>query len=97
MAVHRVIVYPPDDEGTRMVRYDGVILGRAFKAPDIAEFLRAAGMPDAEDVDLTGPLFEWREIGPESWAESPPERASHHRVASPPIVSRSCCGGGCRR
>ncbi|MFD0375773.1 hypothetical protein [Streptomyces sp. NPDC127112] len=72
MAVHRMIVYPPDDENTRMVHYDGVILGRAFKADDIREFLRAASMQDPEDLDLTGPLFEWREIGPESWEESSP-------------------------
>ncbi|GAA3255395.1 hypothetical protein GCM10010493_32150 [Streptomyces lavendulae subsp. grasserius] len=72
MAVHRVIVYPPDAEGTRMVRYDGVILGRAFRPSDIQEFLRAAGFPDVEDLDLSDPLFEWREIGPESWTDSSP-------------------------
>ncbi|MFF4330669.1 hypothetical protein ACFYZT_29690 [Streptomyces sp. NPDC001591] len=72
MPVPRVIVYPPDEEGTRMVRYDGVILGRAFQASDVIEFLRAAGLEGAEDVDLEGPLFEWRESGPESWSESPP-------------------------
>ncbi|MFF4498253.1 hypothetical protein [Streptomyces sp. NPDC001546] len=72
MPVPRVIVYPPDEEGTRMVRYDGVILGRAFQASDVIEFLRAAGLEGAEDVDLEGPLFEWREGGPDSWSESPP-------------------------
>ncbi|MFD3698384.1 hypothetical protein ACFWUZ_19910 [Streptomyces sp. NPDC058646] len=73
MVVPRVIVYPPDPEDhSRMVRYDGVILGRAFKVSDLREFIRAAG-GDPDDFDLTDPtLFDWRGGGPQTWAESPP-------------------------
>ncbi|MFK0175638.1 hypothetical protein ACIQVR_06700 [Streptomyces xanthochromogenes] len=68
-----MVVYPPDERGWRKVRYDGQILGTAYKASDIEEFLRLAGHPDPEAVDLTDEsLFEWRGGGPETWAESPP-------------------------
>lgn len=49
----RVVVYPPDERGRREVRYDGQILGTAYQAGDVVEFLREAGHPDPDAVDLT--------------------------------------------
>lgn len=69
----RLVIYPPDENGWRRVRYDGVAIGVAHKPSDILVFLSAAGMEDPEELDLTDPeLVEWRGPGPESWAESPP-------------------------
>lgn len=69
MASHRpVIVYPPDEEGGRRVRVDGKILGRAFRPRDIIEFLRRAGLPDWDQIDVAiSDLIEWRGGGPEVW------------------------------
>ncbi|MEU0987381.1 hypothetical protein [Streptomyces sp. NPDC005953] len=73
MARPRLVVYPPDERGWRRVRYDGQILGTAYRVSDIAVFLAAAGMQDPEDIDLTDPaLVEWRGGGPETWTDSPP-------------------------
>ncbi|MDX3537225.1 hypothetical protein PV721_23190 [Streptomyces sp. MB09-01] len=70
MTEHRLVVYPPDERGWPKVRYDGAVLGTAYRVSDIVEFLREAGMDDPESFDLTDPaLVDWREIGPESWAE----------------------------
>ncbi|MEW2416550.1 hypothetical protein AB0953_22885 [Streptomyces sp. NPDC046866] len=69
----RLVIYPPDENGWRRVRWDGVAIGVAQKPSDIAAFLTAAGVTGAEDLDLTDPtLVEWRGGGPETWAESPP-------------------------
>ncbi|MER6393148.1 hypothetical protein ABT236_32380 [Streptomyces sp. NPDC001523] len=69
----RLVIYPPDENGWRRVRYDGVAIGVAHRPSDIGVFLKAAGLENPADLDLTDPeLVEWREIGPESWAESPP-------------------------
>ncbi|MGW1868707.1 hypothetical protein ACWCPS_24475 [Streptomyces mauvecolor] len=69
----RVIIYPPNERGWCKVRYDGKIPGTAYRVSDIAEFLRLAGHPDPENVDLADEtLFEWRGGGPETWANSPP-------------------------
>ncbi|MDT9695375.1 hypothetical protein [Streptomyces sp. P17] len=63
-----VIVYPPDEDGGRRVRVDGVILGRAFNARDIIEFLRRAGLESWDQVDVaTSELIEWRGGGPDVW------------------------------
>jgi hypothetical protein len=63
-----VIVYPPDDEGGRRVRVDGEILGRAHSLRDLAEFLRRAGIEDADEtyVEQVGRI-EWRGGGPTVW------------------------------
>ncbi|WP_331762016.1 hypothetical protein [Streptomyces sp. NBC_01546] len=68
----RLIVYPPDGNGWRRVRWDGQSIGLAHQPSDILVFLQEAGMEDAEAFDLTGELVEWRGGGPETWAESPP-------------------------
>ncbi|MFD9373518.1 hypothetical protein ACFWA6_38275 [Streptomyces sp. NPDC060020] len=68
----KLIVYPPDQQGWRRVRYDGVAIGVAHRPADVRAFLAAAGMENAEDVDLTDPDFvEWRGAGPEAWEPSP--------------------------
>lgn len=73
MSGPRLVVHPPDSHGWRRVRYDGQLLGTAYRMSDIPVFLTAAGMADAEDIDLTDPeIVEWRGGGPETWAEPPP-------------------------
>ncbi|MFE3609757.1 hypothetical protein [Streptomyces goshikiensis] len=73
MAPPRLVVYPPDENGWRRVRWDGFSIGVAHRPSDITVFLAAAGLENAEDLDLTDPAFvEWRGGGPETWAESPP-------------------------
>ncbi|MFE2477080.1 hypothetical protein [Streptomyces sp. NPDC001194] len=68
----RLVVHPPDHRGWRRVRCDGRSLGTAYRISDIAVFLAATGMEDAEDFDLTDPaLVDWRGGGPECW--TPPE------------------------
>jgi hypothetical protein len=63
-----VIVYPPDEDGGRRVRVDGEILGRAYGTRDVAEFLRRAGLEDADEVYVAeSGLIEWRGGGPEVW------------------------------
>ncbi|MEV6551716.1 hypothetical protein AB0M57_23800 [Streptomyces sp. NPDC051597] len=63
----RVVIYLPDERGWRKVRYGGEILGMAYQLSDIVEFLRLAGHPDPEGVDLAdASLFEWRGGGPET-------------------------------
>ncbi|MBA0052214.1 hypothetical protein E0L36_15270 [Streptomyces sp. AJS327] len=64
-----VTVYPPDEQGARRVRADGLILGLAYNVTDVLEFLRRAGL-DPTEVDLGGPLIEWRGGGPETWSPS---------------------------
>ncbi|MCK1817389.1 hypothetical protein MTQ13_24425 [Streptomyces sp. XM4011] len=63
-----IVVYPPDSSGGRRVRADGEAIGRARSEAELREFLRRAGVPDADDVDLADPaLVEWRGGGPEVW------------------------------
>ncbi|GAA2643827.1 hypothetical protein GCM10010425_59260 [Streptomyces spororaveus] len=68
----RLVVEPPDENNWRRVRWKGAPIGVAHQVSDITVLLTAAGMLDAEDLDLTDPeLVEWRGGGPETWAESP--------------------------
>ncbi|WP_406365235.1 hypothetical protein [Streptomyces sp. NBC_00645] len=63
-----IIVYPPDAEGGRRVRMDGEILGLAYSLRDVAEFLRRAGLEDADEVYVErSALIEWRGGGPDVW------------------------------
>ncbi|SMF64609.1 hypothetical protein [Streptomyces sp. Amel2xC10] len=72
MPVIPVIVYPPDEDGGRRVRAGGEILGRAYSLRDVAEFLRRAGIDDADEVWVeTSELIEWRGSGPQAWCERP--------------------------
>lgn len=62
-----IVVHPPSPTGGRRVRVNGEILGLAYNAADVAEFLRRAGLDiDAAEVG-TSPLIDWRGIGPEYW------------------------------
>lgn len=71
-SVMPVIVYPPDEDGGRRVRVDGEILGRAYGLRDVAEFLRRAGIDDADETYVAGSgLIEWRGGGPERWGAEP--------------------------
>ncbi|MFF7486771.1 hypothetical protein [Streptomyces luteogriseus] len=68
-SVKPVVVYPPAADGGRRVRVDDQFLGIAYGPLDIAEFLRRAGIEDADEayVAATG-LIEWRGGGPGAWA-----------------------------
>ncbi|MEU4898863.1 hypothetical protein AB0B12_42035 [Streptomyces sp. NPDC044780] len=66
MARAPVVVYPPSEGGGRRVRVGSELLGMAFGPSDLLEFLRRAGL-DPDEVDLEGPLIEWRGGGPETW------------------------------
>ncbi|MEU9000899.1 hypothetical protein [Streptomyces sp. NPDC048551] len=60
-----------EKRGWRRVRFDGVAIGVAHGPADIRVFLAAAGLENAEDVDLTDPDFvERRGVGPEVWEPS---------------------------
>ncbi|MFF4825174.1 hypothetical protein ACFY20_19470 [Streptomyces sp. NPDC001312] len=64
-----VVVSAPLPSGGRRVRAAGEILGLAFGARDVEEFLRRAGL---EDVDIeTSELIEWQGGGPDVWAPGP--------------------------
>ncbi|MCX5195764.1 hypothetical protein OOK31_17995 [Streptomyces sp. NBC_00249] len=77
----KLIVYPPDEQGWRRVRYDGVAIGVAHRPSAIRVFLAAAGLENAEDVDLTAPDFvEWRGAGP-------------RRLGALPLSLREGCTG----
>ncbi|MFK0017634.1 hypothetical protein [Streptomyces sp. NPDC091027] len=61
----KLIVYPPDERGWRRVRCDGVAIGVAHRLADTLVFLAAAGLENADEVDLTDPDFvERRGTGP---------------------------------
>ncbi|MEU9082758.1 hypothetical protein [Streptomyces sp. NPDC048357] len=60
----KLIIYPPDQQGRRRVRYDGVAIGVAHRPSDVRAFLAAAGMENAEDVDLDPDFVEWRGPAP---------------------------------
>ncbi|WP_251096473.1 hypothetical protein [Streptomyces sp. Caat 7-52] len=67
MTVH-VVVYEPAEDGGRRVRLDERFLGMAYTLLDIAEFLRAAGLPDVEPGEVaTASWVEWRGGGPGAW------------------------------
>lgn len=67
MAEHPpVVVHPPSPTGGRRVTIHGQIAGLARGPADIREFLRRAGL-DPDDVDLEGPMIEWRRGGPDAW------------------------------
>ncbi|MEU5195247.1 hypothetical protein AB0G86_14495 [Streptomyces scabiei] len=67
-SVMPVVVYPPDEDGSRRVRVDGEILGRAYSLRDVAEFLRRAGIEDADEAYVAASgLIEWRGGGPDAW------------------------------
>lgn len=65
-----VVVYPPAADGGRRVRVDNQFLGMAYGLLDVAEFLRRAGIEDADpDFVRQSGLIEWRGGGSEVWSE----------------------------
>ncbi|MGW6023010.1 hypothetical protein [Streptomyces sp. NPDC055099] len=55
-----VAVHPPAGTGGRRVTVRGEILGLAHCDADVVEFLRVAGLPDAEEL-LDDPAWvKWR-------------------------------------
>lgn len=71
-ALH-VIVSPPSPTGGRRVRVDGQILGLAHNIADMVEFLRRAGMNEADAFIVeTATCIDWRGGGPEVWSRGAP-------------------------
>lgn len=63
----RVVIEPVVGMGRR-VRVGAEILGIAYSAADLVEFLRRAGL-DPDQVDLGDrALFDWHGGGPDVWA-----------------------------
>ena len=61
MASAPIIVHPPQGTGGRRVTVRGHILGLAHSDADVIEFLRRAGLDDADDlVHGDSPAIEWR-------------------------------------
>lgn len=63
-----VIVYPPGEDGGRRVRVGEQFLGMAYGLLDVADFLRRAGLEEADkQLVATSGLIEWRGGGPDMW------------------------------
>ncbi|SFT31798.1 hypothetical protein [Streptomyces sp. ok210] len=60
MATAPVIVHRPSPTGGRRVTAYGHILGLAHDDRDLIEFLRRAGLPDAETLIDDPQMVEWR-------------------------------------
>ncbi|WP_030670749.1 hypothetical protein [Streptomyces rimosus] len=56
----RIVIQEPSPTGGRRVRVDGTILGLAHSDADVVEFLRRAGLPDAEPLLDDPSWVEWR-------------------------------------
>ncbi|MET7700324.1 hypothetical protein [Streptomyces sp. NPDC005485] len=66
-----IVIYPPAVDGGRRVRAGDQFLGMAYGLLDIAEFLRRAGIEDADEAYVAAAgLIEWRGGGPEEWGPS---------------------------
>ncbi|WP_329214766.1 hypothetical protein OG352_05110 [Streptomyces sp. NBC_01485] len=67
-STQRIVVYPPADDGGRRVRVDDQFLGMAYGLLDVAEFLRRAGIDDADEAYVEASrLIEWRGGGSRVW------------------------------
>lgn len=67
-----VIVHPLSPDGGRAVAIRGERVGVAYHLFDLLEFLRRAGLPEA-DTSIDDPeLIEWRGGGPEAWGDPSP-------------------------
>ncbi|MEU0414778.1 hypothetical protein ABZ307_44420 [Streptomyces griseorubiginosus] len=69
-ALPRVTVYPPDDEGGRLVCIDGTAVGRAYGLWDMIVFLQRAGLEQGledEDNIAASDQIEWIGGGPNVW------------------------------
>ncbi|MGW6704734.1 hypothetical protein ACWGDE_07565 [Streptomyces sp. NPDC054956] len=64
----RIVIHQPDADGGRRVHVDSTILGLAYSEMDLREFLRRAGLPDWDSIDVTDTgMFRWEGGGPETW------------------------------
>ncbi|MQY12330.1 hypothetical protein SRB5_24630 [Streptomyces sp. RB5] len=63
-----VVVHPPSPSGGRRVTVRGEILGLAHDDRDLIEFLRRAGLADADMKLDDRQLIEWRGGAPHQWA-----------------------------
>ena len=68
-----VIVHPPQEDGGRRVVIRGEHVGTAYTLFDVLEFLRRAGLPEADTAIDDPELIEWRGGGPEVWNNEPQE------------------------
>ena len=75
----RIVIHPPAGTGGRRVHIDGTILGLARSDMDVVEFLRRAGLPDAE------PLLDDSRVGGMARGPAPRLRRAKHqqRLTSP--------------
>ncbi|MEV0114662.1 hypothetical protein AB0H77_15620 [Streptomyces sp. NPDC050844] len=55
-----IVVHPPTGSGGRRVTVRGEILGLAHSDADVVEFLRRAGLPDAEGLLDDSAWVKWR-------------------------------------
>lgn len=56
-----IVVHRPSRDGGRRVTVADRILGIAYRDAELAEFLRAAGLDDAEDlIAADSSMIEWR-------------------------------------
>ncbi|MFF1649104.1 hypothetical protein [Streptomyces sp. NPDC058240] len=60
MAAAPIVVHRPSPSGGRRVTAYGHILGLAHDDQDLIEFLRRAGLPDAETLIDDPQMVEWR-------------------------------------
>jgi hypothetical protein len=68
--VKPVTVCPPGELGGRLVRINGVAVGRAYDLWDLALFVHRAGLSEGladEDEIAASDLIEWRGGGPDRW------------------------------
>ncbi|MFA3840198.1 hypothetical protein ACFRU3_19545 [Streptomyces sp. NPDC056910] len=69
-------VHPPLPDGGRRVAIRGKDVGTAYNLLDVLEFLRAAGLPEADTAVDDPELIDWHGAGPDSWGPDGPEPAS---------------------
>lgn len=62
-----IVVHAPSPSGGRRVTARGQILGLAHHDADLLEFLRRAGLPDAEDLIDDPTWVEWRGGRAHAW------------------------------
>ncbi|MDT9696841.1 hypothetical protein [Streptomyces sp. P17] len=63
-----IVIYPPTGDGGRRVRVNDRFVGMAYGLLDIVEFLRLAGLEDADDDWVRqSDAIEWRGGGPGVW------------------------------
>ncbi|MGW3657212.1 hypothetical protein ACWD6R_16625 [Streptomyces sp. NPDC005151] len=60
MVAAPIVVHQPSPTGGRQVAAYRQILGLAHDDRDLVEFLRRAGLPDAEDLIDDPQMVEWR-------------------------------------